>query len=45
MLNVEKDRQFWLIVILYLENCAIIMLLLDHIGDDFAILFPFAMES
>ena len=29
----EKDRLFWLTVILYLE----IVLLLDHIGNDFAI--------
>ena len=45
MLNIEKDRLFWLIVILSLENCAIITLPLDHIGKDFAILFRLAMES
>ena len=45
MLDNEKDRLFWLTVILYLENCAIIMLPLDHIGDDFVILFRIAMES
>ena len=45
MLNIEKGRLFWLIVTLYLENCAIIMLPLDHIGIDFAILFPIAMEG
>ena len=45
MLDIEKDRLFWLIVILYLENCAIIMLPLDFIDNDFVILFRIAMES
>ena len=44
MLNIEKGCLFWLVVILYLENCAIIMLPLAHIGNDFAILFRIAME-
>ena len=33
----RKDRLFWLNVILYLENCAILMLPVDHIENDFGI--------
>ena len=32
-------------MILYLENCAIIVLPLGHIGSDFVVLLQLAMES
>ena len=32
-----KDCLFWLNVILYLENCAILMLPVDHIENGFGI--------
>ena len=41
----RQDRLFRLIVTLYLENCAIIMLPLGHIGNDFVILLFLAMDS
>ena len=41
------DRLFWLNMILYLENCAgLILLPVDHIENDFGIfLWCLAMES
>ena len=38
VLNIKRIRLFWLNVILYLENCAVLILLLvDHIENDFGI--------